>query len=76
MSIILATWEAEIGKTAVQGQPRQKVQETPSQQKKLGAMVHAWHPKDKGSIDRRRDLISKGWSVAQTVEHLLASSRP
>jgi hypothetical protein len=31
MPIILAMWEGEIGKITVQGQPRQKVQETPSQ---------------------------------------------
>jgi hypothetical protein len=29
MTIILATWEAEIGRIAVQGQLRQIVQETP-----------------------------------------------
>jgi hypothetical protein len=29
-SLILATWEAEIGRISVQGQPRQIVQETPS----------------------------------------------
>jgi hypothetical protein len=29
MLIILATWEAEIGRIAVQGQPRQIVPETP-----------------------------------------------
>jgi hypothetical protein len=30
-SIILATWEAEIGRVKVQDQLRQKVHETPSQ---------------------------------------------
>jgi hypothetical protein len=32
--IILAPWEAEIGRIIVQGQPGQKVYESPSQQKK------------------------------------------
>jgi hypothetical protein len=36
MPIILATWEAEIRKKAVLGQPRQKAHKTPSQQKKNG----------------------------------------
>jgi hypothetical protein len=31
MSIILAIWEAEIGRIEVQGQPTKIVQETPSQ---------------------------------------------
>jgi hypothetical protein len=39
--IILATWEAEIGRIIVGGQPRQKVNETPSQ---LGTVVHTCHP--------------------------------
>jgi hypothetical protein len=30
MPIILATWEADIGRTAVQGQFRKRVLETPS----------------------------------------------
>jgi hypothetical protein len=33
MLVILATWEAEIQRIAIQGQPRQKVWETPSQPK-------------------------------------------
>jgi hypothetical protein len=31
-SVILTTWEVEIGRITVQGQPEQKVSETPSQQ--------------------------------------------
>jgi hypothetical protein len=36
--------EAEIGRTIVQGQSRQKVQEIPSQKKKLGVLAHTCHP--------------------------------
>jgi hypothetical protein len=31
MPVILATWEVEIRRTAIQGQPKKVVQETPSQ---------------------------------------------
>jgi hypothetical protein len=41
----LATWEAEIRRITVQGQPRQIVHKTPSQQKKkLGMVVSTCHP--------------------------------
>jgi hypothetical protein len=42
--VIQATQEAEIGKFVVQGQPRQKVSKTLSQQNKLGMMVHTYNP--------------------------------
>jgi hypothetical protein len=42
--VTLATWEAEIGNLAVQGQPKQKVSKTSSQQKKLGVVVYSCHP--------------------------------
>jgi hypothetical protein len=39
MPVILATWEAEIGRITVPGQPKQNVYKTLSQQKKLGVVV-------------------------------------
>jgi hypothetical protein len=36
MLAILVTWEADIGRIMVQGQPGQKVHEMPFQQKKAG----------------------------------------
>jgi hypothetical protein len=59
MSIILATWEAEIGKTAIQGYPRQKVPETLYQQKKLGMVVWACHPSYCGK--NLQEDLSLGW---------------
>jgi hypothetical protein len=37
--VILATWEAEIGKTEVQDQPKQIVQETPIAKKKKNQIL-------------------------------------
>jgi hypothetical protein len=53
MSVILATWEAEIRRIVIQGQPRQKVSETPSLQKMLNVVVHTCHPIYAGSINQR-----------------------
>jgi hypothetical protein len=40
---ILATQEAEIERISVPGQLRQKVEETPSQQRKAGMVTHDHH---------------------------------
>jgi hypothetical protein len=42
MPIILATWEAKIGRIVVPGQPRQKKKwmRLPSHRKKLGVVAH------------------------------------
>jgi hypothetical protein len=39
MPLILASWEANLGRIEVPGQPRQKSFQTPSEQKKLGMVV-------------------------------------
>jgi hypothetical protein len=44
MPVISATLEAEIRRTAVPGQPEQKVPKIPSQQKRLGVVVLTCHP--------------------------------
>jgi hypothetical protein len=43
MPIIVAIRDPDIRKIAVQGQPRQKVLQTLSQQKKLGMVAHTCH---------------------------------
>jgi hypothetical protein len=42
--VIPATWEDEIWRILAPGQPMKNVYETPSQQKKLHVVAHAWHP--------------------------------
>jgi hypothetical protein len=44
MLLIVATWEVEIGRMMVRGPPGEKVCKTPSEQKKLGIVVHVCHP--------------------------------
>jgi hypothetical protein len=57
---ILAVWEAKMERFMIQGQPQQKVSETPMSTNKLGTMMHACHPSYKGSINRR--MVQAGWS--------------
>jgi hypothetical protein len=53
-----STGEAEIRRTAVQGQPRQTVQETPSQPiKMLGLVVCFRHPRYTRSINRNKGIV-------------------
>jgi hypothetical protein len=50
-TVIPATWEAEIGRIQVQGQPERKDSETPSQPvKKAG---HGGYPSYSGSVNRK-----------------------
>jgi hypothetical protein len=56
MTVIPATQKAVTGRIAVQGQHRQKVSETPSQQNMLGMVVHAYHPS-------YEECISKGITI-------------
>jgi hypothetical protein len=51
--VILATWEAEIGRITVWGQPGQRVQETPSQPMAGHSMACICHSSCAGSINRR-----------------------
>jgi hypothetical protein len=50
--VILATREGEIGRIKVQGKPRQKGHETPSE-RMTSMVVHTCHPVVWGSINRR-----------------------
>jgi hypothetical protein len=51
MSVILATWEAEMGRIKIPGQPRQKSLQDPiSMEKKLGVVVCSCHPSDNGKL--------------------------
>jgi hypothetical protein len=52
-SVIPATQDAETGRTAVQGQPRDKVRETPISRSKLHMMVHMCNPGYVRSIGRK-----------------------
>jgi hypothetical protein len=60
-SIILATWEAEIGRTVIQGQPGQKVHEASSEPIKAG------HSGACLSSQLEKHNLGKSWSrLAQT----------
>jgi hypothetical protein len=52
-SIIPATWKEEIRRIAIQGWPRQKVNETLISVYKLGMVVHACHSSYVGYVNRR-----------------------
>jgi hypothetical protein len=53
ITIITATWEAEIQRIEVPGQSRQKVRKNPISVKNLGKVVHTCHPGYPGSLCRR-----------------------
>jgi hypothetical protein len=53
MSVIPATWEATIGRIAVQSHPAQKVWETPILTNQKLGMLCAHHPRCGGRIHRR-----------------------
>jgi hypothetical protein len=77
--VILATWEAEIGKITIQDQFRQEVSETPSQPIKAvyGGMrlLSQLHRKCViGGSQSRPDPISKG--MAHVAEFKVLSSNP
>jgi hypothetical protein len=62
MAVIPAILEAKIGRTAVKGQSRQKVYETPTQP--IKAIIPACHPKVTGSTNKRvMVLASQGIHV-------------
>jgi hypothetical protein len=66
--VILATWEVKIGRIAVQGQPRQKVYETSSTNKKLGMVECTYHSRHVGSINRISVQDSPGLNVRPYLE--------
>jgi hypothetical protein len=51
-SLIPTTQEAEIGRTAVQSQPRQKVSRGPISANKVGVVVHVFNPSDMKGISK------------------------
>jgi hypothetical protein len=54
MPIILTTWEVEIRRTEVRGQPKtKKFTRFPVNQQKLGMVMHACHSSYAGSVNRR-----------------------
>jgi hypothetical protein len=76
----------EIGKIVVSGQPRQKVLETLTQQRRLGTVVHACYPSTNRigiqvGPGKRQDPISKitrakrAGVVAQEVEYLFSKCK-
>jgi hypothetical protein len=58
MSIIPATWEAEIRQVVVQGQFKQEVSETPISTKKVGVVVPACDPSSVRVVNRERHGLS------------------
>jgi hypothetical protein len=66
MHIILATWEAEIGRIVVQGQPRQKCFPDPiSMEDKLGMVACTCHPRDSGKLKNRSIIVHVGLNKKQ-----------
>jgi hypothetical protein len=57
--ILIATWDSEIGRTVMPGQPGQKVCKNPSQQKNLGMVAHTCHPSEEGRLKYKDS--SPGW---------------
>jgi hypothetical protein len=91
MPVILDTWETEIAKIAVWGQPKQKFRD-PFSTKKAGMVGHTWGPSFKWAIDRRiavpgqprqkHKIPSEKYPTAkragglpQVVEHLASKHR-
>jgi hypothetical protein len=61
--VIWTTWELEIGRITVQGQPRKKVNETLSKQNKLDVVVCSYNPSYVGGVGQSRDPQLKTKSV-------------
>jgi hypothetical protein len=60
MPVISVSWEVEIWRTKVQGQLRQKVNETPMSANILGVMVLAYDPSYMRGIGLRPDCVKPG----------------
>jgi hypothetical protein len=66
-SVFSATQQLEIGRRVMVGdQPRQKVSDTPSQQKKLGMVVCSCHPSYARGLSRRF-MIQAGQQKCETL---------
>jgi hypothetical protein len=68
--VILATWEAEIRKTSVDGQPRQKSLQDPipmGGKKKLHMVAHTYHPSYGGKCKIVGSLSRLAWAKSKTI---------
>jgi hypothetical protein len=64
MLVILATWEAEIGRITFSGQPGQ---DSISVEKKLGKVAQACHASNSGKHKVRRLWCRLSWAKSETL---------
>jgi hypothetical protein len=73
--VILATWQAEIRRIVVPGQPRQTFVRHNLSEKNLGVVVHACHPSDGGKHKIGELLSSALWVKSETISKITRSKR-